>query len=85
MWVGAMMHPLLQLQLLWPAMLRHGVAMMMMMMVSDDDNHGPSYAAFPQALVHITPVAYLASLCLSVIGGSLFNVLCGFMVRLVAV
>jgi len=34
-----------------------------------------------QALVHATPVAYLASLGLSVIGGSLFNVMCGFMVR----
>lgn len=32
-----------------------------------------------QALVHITPAPYLASLGLSVIGGSLFNLMCGFL------
>jgi hypothetical protein len=40
----------------------------------------PFVGAFGKALVHVTPAPYLASLLLSVIGGSLFNVLCGFMV-----
>jgi hypothetical protein len=31
--------------------------------------------------VHVTPAPYLASLGLSVIGGSLFNMMCGFLVR----